>query len=171
MVGIFAILAAGLAGPAAPATAATTTATASGGWQRAVYGPYTEAAGTDCAFTLHVDVVRQDVWYRTIDIYPNGSPKDQIFVGPLYQRYTNKATGTSLVGNLSGSAEIHYDPDGTQHWYVLGPFGVTFNTGNPYHGPGEYIIGGLTVLVLHAGNVPQVTFHDGPIEDVCTALS
>jgi hypothetical protein len=140
------------------------------GWRRYHYGPFTEPAGTACRFTLRGQTVRQDVWYRTSDRYANGDPRDQVFIGPLYTRYINQATGKSIVGNLSGSASIHYDRDGTQLWYVVGPFGITFHPGNPYHRPGEYILSGLTELDIHHGTMPQIRYHRGPTENVCAAL-
>lgn len=164
------VAAAGLLAAALTATAAPAGASPAG-WQRYEYGPFTEPAGTACAFTLTGDPVRQDVRYLTTDTYPNGDPEDQFWTGPLYIRYTNESNGKAMVGNLSGSAVIHYDPDGTQHWYVIGPFGATFHTGNPYHAAGEYILGGVTDMILHGGTVAQIAFHRGPSTDVCRALS
>ncbi|HEU5266978.1 MAG TPA: hypothetical protein VFU35_09760 [Jatrophihabitans sp.] len=140
------------------------------GWRPYRYGPFTDPAGTVCRFPLRGEIVRQDVWYRTSDSYPGGDPKDQLFIGPLYIRYINETNGKDLVANLSGSASIHYDRDGTQFWYAVGPFGLTFHPGNPYHRPGEYVIGGVTELEVHPGLVPQIRYHRGPIQSVCAAL-
>lgn len=140
------------------------------GWHRYPYGPFTDPAGTVCRFTLRGEIVRQDVWYRTSDTYRDGDPRDQLFIGPLYIRYINPTNGKSLVANLSGSASVHYDTDGTQFWYVVGPFGLTFHPGNPYHRSGEYVLGGLTELEIHPVLGPQIRYHRGLTRNVCTAL-
>lgn len=140
------------------------------GWRRYRYGPFTDPAGSVCRFRLRGEIVRQDVWYRTSDTYPNGDPRDQVFIGPLYIRYVNETNGKSLVANESGSASIHFDRDGTQFWYAVGPFGLTFHPGNPYHRAGEYVIGGITELEIHPHLVAQIRYHHGPIRSICAAL-
>jgi hypothetical protein len=162
-----ALVAAAMIGVPVAATASTPRTT---GWQRYPYASVTEPAGTACTFALRVDPVRQDVRYLTTASYPDGDPEDQIWAGPLYMRYTDEANGKSLVADLSGTAYIHYDPDGTQHWYGIGPFGLAVHPGNPYLAAGEYVASGVTVLVLHAGTTPELTFHSRPLRDVCAEL-
>jgi hypothetical protein len=163
-----AVIAAGMIGTPVVANAGTPEGTT---WQSYHYDTFTEPAGSACTFELQGDPLRQDVRFLTSASYPDGAPKDQIWAGPLYMRYTNEANGNSLVADLSGTAYIHYDPDGTQHWYVLGPFGMTVHPGNPYLAAGEYVVGGVTVLVLHDGKTPELRFHQGPLQDVCDELS
>lgn len=163
-----AAVAAAVAAVALPANAGA--AAPGGGWQQAHYGPVTEAPGDVCSFMLHSEPVRQDVWFTTTATYPDGSPKTQLFVGPLYVRFTSVESGAAVVENLSGSALIDYDVDGTQTWYVIGPFSVGFHAGDQYHPPGEFVLDGFTKLILHPARQYQLAAHYGPSTDVCAAL-
>jgi len=141
------------------------------GWEQITFGSVTNPAGDVCSFTLRGEPVSQDVWFKTIATYPDGSPKSQVFVGPLFYRFTNVESGASSVEDLSGDAVINTGPDGTQTWYVIGPFSVGFHAGNPYRAPGELVLDGATKLILHPGRVAEVAAHHGPTTDVCAKLS
>jgi len=141
------------------------------GWEPVTFGPVTNPAGDVCSFTLRGEPVSQDVWFKTLATYPDGSPKAELGVGPLYYRFTNVESGASSVEDISGSALIDFAPNGTQTWYVVGPFSVGFHAGNPYHEPGEFVLDGVTKLILHPGHVAELAANHDPHTDVCAKLS
>lgn len=164
-----ALLAAGL-GTAAPASA-TDSPPPGGGWQRFHAQPFTDAPGDVCAFGMRGDIVYDDEWFRTTATYPDGTPKQQDWTGPLGVRFTNLSTGASVTRDLSGSAVIDFGPDGSQTWHAIGPFAVGFHAGNVGHPVGEYRFDGFTTLVITAGHDKSVPVHHGPTEDICATLS
>jgi len=141
------------------------------GWEKITFGSVTNPAGDVCSFTLRGEPVSQDVWFKTIANLPGRitevSGVRRTTVLPVHQR----RVGASSVEDLSGDAVINTAPDGTQTWYVVGPFSVGFHAGNPYRAPGELVLDGATKLILHPGHVAEVAAHHGPTTDVCAKLS
>jgi hypothetical protein len=108
---------------AGSANAATTTspadaanpdgATASRDWPPWI--PYeqedvTYAAGDYCAFEVFGEVLRDKEVFRNISTYADGSPRTQLWRGPLVMRFTNMETGFSVDRNASGRAFMEYGP-------------------------------------------------------------
>jgi hypothetical protein len=153
------------------AVAAPASASSPAPWQPFHAAPFTEAAGDVCAFALRADIVTDHELFRTLASYPDGSPREQEFVGPLVIRYTNLSTGASVERNLTGTAYFFFDPDGTIHGHGLGHIGFTVHAGNVTPPPGEYIITGSYDFVLNADGTRTFSVQGGTVENLCTTLA
>src|ERR1041384_2899031 len=60
-------------------------------------------AGDYCAFPIHADPTVDQVRVKTIEEFPDGSPKRQLATGELKFRMTNTASGNSVIVDASGS--------------------------------------------------------------------
>jgi hypothetical protein len=163
---------------AASVLGGATAASASGGapkgagWQRFQQEPFDYAAGQVCSFPVHADVARDEEFIRTLATNPDGTAKKVEITGPLDLLYHNLDNGKTFLANLSGTGWITYEADGTQSWFVVGPFSVSFFAGNPYHRQGEFLLDGVTVLIVPPDHNARVASHHGPAErSICAALS
>jgi hypothetical protein len=72
---------------AAPASASSPSP-----WQPFHTQPFTDPAGAVCPFAVHGDIVTEHTMVRPPLAYPDGSPEEQEFAGPLVIRFTNLST-------------------------------------------------------------------------------
>lgn len=161
--------AAGLLMVAAPAAARAATPSNGGGWQ-----PITETnteypAGAVCSFPLSNDVVRQAEEYRVASTYPDGTPLETDFRGPLVVRYTNEATGAFVERDLSGTAQRYSLPDHSSLWVSQAHFGLTVHPGDPYHAAGLYVLTGPAVFAVNPSHQPIIISRTS-VEDICDTL-
>ena len=152
---------------AAPAAAP---ATSSDGWTPVTYQPRDQAAGTVCAFELKTDFPSQGVEQRIAVKYPDGSPLETDFRGPLIARFTNAATGASVDEDLSGVGTLYNFPDGSSLWNVPDNIGVTIHPGDPYHAQGEYVLSGGSIIAISPTHQVAI-LHQTRSTDVCALLS
>ena len=153
-------------------TASSAIADKPGPWSDLDTGSFTAAAGTRCSFTLHGEVVSDHEQIRTLESYPDGSPKTQEIVGQLVVRYTNLDTGASVERNLTGMGIVEYGTDGS---FVLrlqgGHMAVGLAPGDT-DGPGFLIFTGAGHQVLfEADGSRHVTYGSGPVENICETLA
>ncbi|MEY9968011.1 hypothetical protein ABIA33_006091 [Streptacidiphilus sp. MAP12-16] len=141
-----------------------------GGWQPYRSSPFVAAAGTQCAFALKGDVVRDEERIRTLAVDAAGKPTEREVTGPLVFRFTNESSGASVVRNLAGTAWLYYHTDGSQTWVVVGHLGMGIKAGNPYQPPGHYVLTGRLILDIHSNGVPQLVAHQGATENLCDTL-
>jgi hypothetical protein len=129
-------------------------------------------AGTRCEFTLRGEVLSGKERIRTLETYPDGSPRVQEIVGQLVVRYTNVETGESVDRNLTGTALVIIEPDGSFALSLVGGhmsvgFGVTDEPSSAF-----LIFTGAGHEVFFATDGTRTaTFGDGPVEDVCQTLA
>ncbi|MBR7839315.1 hypothetical protein KDL01_39005 [Actinospica durhamensis] len=142
----------------------------SGGWQTYTNANYLIPAGTACTFGVQNDVVQQDEQYRVVSTYPDGTPLETDWRGPLVVSYTNVNTGKSIIEDLSGTAQFYASPDGSGTWVSQDHFGLTIAPGNPYHAAGLYVLTGPAVFTVSAAGTVDILAQDQSA-DICRALS
>ena len=165
------VLAAAATVAAVAAVAPSAAADSPSPWQRYYSQPFTDAAGVVCPFALHGDIVSDHELFRNLQTYPDGSPKEQEFVGPLVIRFSNVSTGASVERNLTGTGRWFYDPDGTTRGHGVGHFGLGVHIGNPTSPPGEWVLTGTFDFVLRADGTRDFTMQGGTAEDLCKTLA
>jgi hypothetical protein len=153
------------AGFAAPAWASSPSP-----WQPVHEQPFTQPAGAVCPFALHGDIVTDHVLVRTLQTYPDGSPREQEFAGPLVIRFTSLSTGASVERNLTGIAYFFYEPDGTIEGHGLGHIAIGIHAVNTSPPPGEYVITGSYTFVLRPDGTRDFTVQGGTAENLCDTL-
>jgi hypothetical protein len=156
--------------PAAASASASSPADSSGGWTSVTY-PSTDApAGTVCQFELRTDYPTQAVQERIAATYPDGTPLQTDFRGPLIAHYTNEATGRTVDEDLSGAGTLYSLPDKSSLWLVPDNLGVTIHPGDPFHTAGEYVLAGPSVVSVSPTHQINVLYQTRTI-DVCAVLS
>lgn len=170
-----AAVAAGLSVAAFPTAAsasasAGTPADSTGGWTPVPYTARDYAAGDVCSFELKMDFPTQGVEQRIVATYPDGSPRQTDFRGPLIARYTNAATGAHVDEDLSGKGTLYNFPDKSRLWVIPDNVGLTVHAGDPYHAQGEYVLSqGSVVAISPTGQI--AILYQNKVTDVCAALS
>ncbi|MGH3663373.1 MAG: hypothetical protein ACRDTQ_16150 [Micromonosporaceae bacterium] len=140
------------------------------GWMPVNYQPYDVPAGNRCDFPVHVDFIRDEVMYKVLETYPDGSPKREAYTGDLIIRYTNKDTGVSHDGDASGDAVIDYFQDGSQTWYVRGPVSVGVGEDNGNIPRGIWIIDGVFKLEFSPEFDKTLTMYKGTKHNICEEI-
>jgi len=132
------------------------------------------AARSTCGFDVRITSLRDEEEYRTTSTWPDGTPRTQLFRGALVERYTNLATGASVVRDLSARAVFAYRPDGSPESLTSlhGAFGTTMPPGSTPD-TGLYVLGGRgTRVVFEADGSRTFTLgRHGTAEDVCDTLA
>lgn len=157
-----------LVGLAAPASA-----NAGGGgnpWVPLPSPPFDLPGGAYCAFPVHGDPIVDETRVKTVEEYPDGSPKRQLATGALKFRMTNTATGASTIADAGGSAIFVYFPDGSRTWHVIGPVLARFKDGDSNIPRGVWTINGIYDVNFSTTNFKTVTIFAGRVHDVCADL-
>ncbi len=167
-------LAAALCLGAAAAVGAAPAAGADSSWV-----PYSQADITvpgersTCGFDVLMSVVEDEEFYKNVELYADGTPKRQLWRGPLVMRYTNLQSGESVVRDLSAMATMDYREDGSLASIrsVHGAFGATMPAGSQ-PGTGLYVLGGhgTTVTFESDGSRSFTLGPNGTAENVCEAI-
>lgn len=153
-----------------PATASAAS-NSGAAWQPYRTAPWTDAPGAVCAFGVAATIVTDQEQFRTLASYPNGNARLQEFRGPLVIRYTNQATGDSVVRDLSGYGWFHYGSDGSIDAFIASHIGVTVDVGNSGFPAGEWVITGRSeVTVSSAGDI-NVRLITATAENLCQTLA
>lgn len=161
------MVAAAVTGFASPAFASSPSP-----WQPFREQPFTNAAGTVCPFAVHGDIVKDHELVRTLQTNPDGSPREQEFVGPLIIRFTNLSTGASAVRNLTGTGFFITDPDGTIHGNGRGHIALGISiASNPPERAGEWVLTGRFDFVLGADGTRTFHVQGGTQENLCDTLA
>ena len=157
--GISALLAAGPVGAASP-------------WTPSPSSDFELAAGTRCPFTLRGTVIADAEQIRTLETYPDGSPRVQEVVGLLIVRFTNVESGASVERNLTGTALVEFPEDGS---FVLTLLGGHMAIGVPPSSPGgpAFLVftGTGFSLDLHTDGTRTITYGQGQVENICATLA
>jgi len=132
------------------------------------------AARSTCAFDVRETVVAQHEEYLTTRSYPDGTPRTQIFRGPLTMRFTNLSSGHSVVRDLGGTGRYDYRADGSplSLTSLHGPFGATMTPGST-PATGIFVFtGAVTTLTLHTDDTRSYRLGPrGTAENLCTTLA
>jgi hypothetical protein len=134
-------------------------------WQPFRSAPFDLPAGSRCPFELKGDIVFDRERIRT------NSPTQQEVKGPLVVRYTNVATGRSIVRDLTGRALIDTFADGSSRFTLKhGHLAVGLAATDP-GGPAFLVLSGRGFTVdFAADGTRTVTPGRGTIENVCETL-
>jgi hypothetical protein len=151
---------------AAPATPATPTP-----WQPYRSTGFEDQAGDVCAFALKGTPVRDEEEFRTTEFYADGSPKVQEYRGALTFRYTNEATGRSVVRNLAGTSYFNFRQDGSLAVLGTGHLGITVHAHNTGYPQGEWVLSGGFTFVVSATGHDTVNLLWGSRANICRQLS
>jgi hypothetical protein len=145
---------------AAGAIATPASAASPAPWQPFRSRPFAEV----CPFALRGDIVSRHELLRMLARYPDGSPQEQEFVGPLVIKYTNLSTRTSVERNLTGTGYFFFDPDGTIRGHGLGHIGIGIHTGNVAPPAGEYVLTGSFDFLLNPDGTCSFDVQGGTVE-------
>ena len=166
---------AALLAAAAPASAGGTDMDTNGVWVHRPWVPWPAtpvdlAAGVYCSFAVHGDPTVDEVRTKTIEEYPDGSPKRQLATGALIYQMTNTETGASTLADASGSGVIDFVPDGAQNWHVIGPVVVAIKDGASNLPRGLWTLNGVYDIYFSPTRYSTVTFRRGGMHDVCADI-
>ncbi|MBX6358120.1 MAG: hypothetical protein IRZ05_20010 [Micromonosporaceae bacterium] len=157
-----------------PAGEKTTTRPA-GEWVLVPSAPFDLPAGARCDFPVHGEPVVDKVQKMVLKTFPDGSVKQEMYVGALIFRVTNTATGASVDVDISGTGVVTYRPgganfnNGTSH--IQGPIllGVAENGGNLPRG--LYVPNGIYTLTISETGFRTVKWQvDGGLANICEEL-
>jgi len=164
------VLAVLLLAAATPASAETVDAAVPGGWVPAPQEPFDRAAGALCDFAIHGEPVVDEVRKLTLDTYPDGSPRRELYAGYLIVEVTNTETGATTQVDASGTAMIEYRTDGSMIWRVVGPVLLGFREGGGNLPRGLWVVDGVFTVEFGPTFVKTVTMIHGTEHNVCTDL-
>lgn len=129
-------------------------------------------AGTRCPFTLRSEVLSDRELIRTLETFPDGSPKLQEVVGQLIVRFTNVEAGTSVERNLTGTAFFEVLSDGG---FTLTLVGGHMGIGIPpgvEGGPAFLVFTGTGFsLTINGDGSREIVIGDGQVENICDTLA
>jgi hypothetical protein len=119
---------------------------------------------------VHADPIVNDVWIKTLDTFPDGSPRLQIATGPLVYRVTDTANGKSYDADAGGSALFRFESDGSQTWLVAGPIIVFSRPGRTNLPVGIWVVDGDYTVDSQAGHDTIILIH-GTEDSVCDRIA
>ncbi|MPZ96798.1 MAG: hypothetical protein GEU96_18290 [Propionibacteriales bacterium] len=155
-------------------SASARTDDSSGGWTRFEAADTTFPAGKHCDFELFSDVVRDNEFFKNVSLYPDGSPRTQLFKGPLVIQYTNMETGASVVRDLTGNSAVEYAVDGSFRSITIqnGSFSGGMPDGGS-HPRGRYIVTGRwSSLTVNGDGTNTIALGpNGTAENICDTLA
>ncbi len=141
-------------------------------WQPYRSTPFEAEAGKYCDFALRVEPVEDEEEYRVTARYPDGTPHLYEYRGKLVSRFTNVATGESVVRDISGHAwhEVYPDGETWKSFSVLGPFTAGFRAEDS-HGQGYYRFDGVTSIAYEQDGTRHLRVSTGESENFCETLA
>ncbi|WBB57672.1 hypothetical protein O7599_18465 [Streptomyces sp. WMMC500] len=144
---------------------------ADGGWRPVTYPPVNYPAGERCAFPFRTEPLLDEVMVKTVDTYPDGSPKTELYKGALIVRVTNLDTGAAYDADAGGSSLVRYAPDGGHVYYATGPFLIGFAEGQGNLPRGEYVVDGVYTVEITAADRRTVQWAgEKKLTDVCDQI-
>ncbi|HEY7595198.1 MAG TPA: hypothetical protein VH969_18760 [Actinophytocola sp.] len=140
-------------------------------WQPFRATNFTAPAGRYCDFDLQVTAVEDEEEVRVDARYPDGAIRLNEYRGKLVSRFTNLATGESVLRDLSGRGFEERYPDGRtlKSFTVIGPFSFGFRDGDGFP-KGYYRLSGLHSISLTQTGVRSMAVDAGPEENMCETL-
>jgi hypothetical protein len=124
------------------------------GWQPAPFSGFTLPAGTFCPFALKAEVLRNDAIVATTKSFADGTPEQQVYMGPQLYRFSNIDTGASVLTLLDGILIYDFASDGSFTITAIGKNGLGFR---PIDGfpAGLYLVDGYHVVRYGANGGPR----------------
>ncbi|WP_050668201.1 hypothetical protein [Luteipulveratus halotolerans] len=175
LVGVLAAAAAG-----ATVLAPTPTATADSGWHAVheSWQPYVESnlhlpAARYCGtFDMTLHAISQDIKVKALTRWDDGTPRTEVYTGPLLTRATNETSGSHVDLDLSGRAEVLYRADGSMATYgTEGPVGIGWGAGSgPDLPQGYYRFTGHHVIEFQPDGSKSLVVREGTETEVCALV-
>ncbi|WP_034485341.1 hypothetical protein [Actinomadura oligospora] len=122
-----------------------------------------------CAFTVRVDILRDEEEVRTLSTYPDGKVEWEEFRGPLVLLFSGN--GHSVVRDVSGYAWFHHLKDGGLRARLDGGFSFRIKQGNVGYPAGDYILHGRFSAEVKADGNRIVHPAHATVENLCDTLS
>ncbi|MEV6105997.1 hypothetical protein AB0M28_14960 [Streptomyces sp. NPDC051940] len=143
-----------------------------GEWRPVTYSPIDYAAGVRCDFAFRIEQLVDEVMVKTVDTYPDGSPKTELYKGTLIARVINTETGAFYDADASGRSVVEYAEDGSQVWHATGPVLIGFQEGQGNLPRGEYVVDGVYTVQFSPAGQRTVTWTGGTesLIDVCDQI-
>jgi hypothetical protein len=134
----------------------------------------TYPAGEFCEFEVFGQVLRDKEFFRNVSTYDDGSPRTQLWRGPLVMRFTNMETGFSVDRNASGRAFMEYGP-GEEFQSLTIQSGHFVGGARAGSDPAQgifYVAGKWSSLVRHDDNSSTIFLGpNGSAENLCDTLA
>ena len=160
-------------GTAAPASAESGWHAVHESWQPYVEDDLNLPAAKYCGtFDLGLHVISQGIKVKALTRWDDGTPRTEVYTGPLRTRATNETTGATTDLNLSGRAEVLYRADGSMATYATkGPVGMGWGVGSgPDLPQGYYRFTGHHVVTFDTDGTKHLATADGTETDVCSLV-
>jgi hypothetical protein len=164
------------AGVDAAASVDKRAATQTGGeWIPVPSAPFDLAAGVRCDFPVHGEPTVDKVQKMILKRFPDGSTKQEMYVGALIFRVTNTTTGASVDVDISGTAVVNYKPGGSNFnnatSHIQGPILLGMPEGGGNLPRGLYAPNGIYTLTVSETGYRTVTWKvDGGARNICDDL-
>lgn len=128
-------------------------------------------AGVACSFAVRGDVVENHLVTKRFPADKHGDVLE-LTTGLAVARYTNLATGQSIVVNISGPGQLTLHADGSATLVAVGRWTHVLPDGaDVVGGLTFFLTSGRVVVEISAGGVGEVVSQEGRVEDLCAALS
>lgn len=172
ILGATALVGALVAGSAS--TASTTTAEPPPEWIPFQQPDVTLPAGSVCDFEVFATALHDREFFRNVSTWPDGSPRTQLWKGPLIMRIKNNETGESVVRDISGRQIKQLNRDGSlesiliQSGHTLGGMAEGSDPGK-----GAWYVGGTWSSMVRNDDGTSRIFlgPDGTAENLCETLA
>jgi hypothetical protein len=135
---------------------------------------FTYPAGDPCDFEVAAEVLRDREFYRNVSTYADGSPRIQLWRGPLVLRFTNTETGASVDRNASGRSFMEFGPGEEFQSITIqtGHFVGRLRAGSDPEPGIFYVAGKWSSLSRNdAGGSTLVLGPNGSAENLCETLA
>lgn len=138
------------------------------GWVPAPQEAFEMPAGARCDFAVRVQPVVDEVRKLVLAVYPDGSPRREIYTGALINEVTNLETGARSTADASGTSLVEYAADGSMTWYVTGPVLLGFRENAGSLPRGLWLVDGQFRVEFSPTYDKTITMLHGTTHDVCT---
>ncbi|MPZ60550.1 MAG: hypothetical protein GEU93_04485 [Propionibacteriales bacterium] len=155
-------------------TASTASADQDSRWIPFQQPDVTAPAGVFCDFEVTGEVLHDREFFKTVATYEDGSPRTELWKGPLVIRFTNTETGESVDRDVSGHQVKQLKPDGSLE-------SITIKTGHTVGAMAEgsspekgiWQVGGRhSSLVRHDDGTSSIFLGpNGTAENLCDTLA
>ncbi|MFK3981924.1 hypothetical protein ACI2K4_16300 [Micromonospora sp. NPDC050397] len=139
-----------------------------GGWVPAPQEAFEMPAGARCDFAVRVRPVVDEVRKLVLAVYPDGSPRRELYTGALLNEVTNLETGVTSLADAGGSSLVEYATDGSMTWYVTGPVLLGFRENAGSLPRGLWIVDGVFRVAFTPTFDKTITMVHGTTHNVCT---
>jgi hypothetical protein len=142
-------------------------------WRPFQTSGFVAPAGKFCAFELKGDITKDEEETRVDARYPDGAVRVNEYRGPLFLRFTNTASGKSVVRDLGGQGWEELYPNGVSRksFTIVGRFSAGFTATDDFPQGYYHFDGGFHVITFDQDGTRHLPVAYGPAENLCGTLS